>query len=186
MNLFFRLCLILLKAAFRRHPNCHVLDTTSRSFSVWLTDQDVLGHMTNSRYFSFTDLAMIDFMLKTGALKIARQRKWLPIICFEDLGFHRMLKFPQRFSLSTRICGWTENYIVFQHEFTRDGNLHSDGFSLARFVHRSGGAVKISDVADAFGIDGASPALPDAAALAVQRMHSAREAHLSHKRDKQA
>lgn len=174
MNLFFRLCLMMAQSLFRRRSTVPVMSVTQRSFSVWITDQDVLGHMTNSRYFSFTDLAMIDFMLKTGALSVARRNKWLPIVCFEDLAFHRMLKFPQRFELTTRICGWTEDYIVFQHAFVRSGQIHCDGISLARFVHRRGGSVQISDVAEAFGIVEDSPALPEPAQHAVERLTRAR------------
>jgi acyl-CoA thioesterase FadM len=170
LNLFFRLCIILLGAGLRRAPCVPVLSPTRRSFSVWITDQDAFGHMTNSRYFSLTDLAMLDYMLKTGALSVARRHGWLPIVSFEDIAFHKMLKFPQRFTIETRLVGWTDAYMVFTHRFCRETRCHADGLTLARFVTRQARAVPIADVARAFSIDGPSPPLPPEATEACRRL----------------
>ncbi len=179
MNLFLRLVGILIGAAFRRPLDVDVLSPTRRSFSVWITDQDALGHMTNSRYFSFTDLAMLDFMLKTRALSIARRKGWLPIVSYEDIAFHRMLKFPQRFSIETRLVGWTDRYIVFTHSFERDGQCHAESLTLARFITRGGTGVAVAEIARAFSIDSPSPPLSDAVLSAIERLARGRRRAVS-------
>lgn len=172
MNLFLRLLGILLGAVIRRPLDTGVLSPVRRSFSVWITDQDALGHMTNSRYFSLTDLAMLDFMLKTRALSIARRKGWLPIVSYEDIAFHRMLKFPQRFIIETRLVGWTDRYMVFTHRFERGGRCHAESLTLARFITRAGARVDVSEIARAFSIDHPSPPLSDAALCAIGRLAS--------------
>ena len=175
MNLFFRLVGILLGHLLSRPTPVSVLSETNRDFRVWLTDQDALGHMTNSRYFSITDLAMLDFMLKTGALKIARRQRWLPIVAYEDCAFVRMLRFPEAYSVTTRLVGWTDRYICFEHVFVSKGAQCAVSTTLARFMTRSGRSVAIPDVAQAFGIDQPSPELSPATLAAIARLETTRQ-----------
>lgn len=175
MNLFFRLLLILVGRAFRRRTAVDLMSTTNRKFSVWLTDQDALGHMTNSRYFSFSDLAIMDFMLKTGAMKKARAKGWLPIVAYKQCAFAKMLRFPQRFSIETRIDGWTDEVICFCHSFVRHGQIHAQAVTLARFITRDGKPVPIIDIAKAFEVSIASPELSAPSRSALDALEHARE-----------
>ena len=79
MNLFFRFLRIFLPAYFsgkRTAPlDVHVIKS-----AVWIGDHDPMGHMTNSRYASFTDLGMLNYIARTGFLKVFRQHGWTPII----------------------------------------------------------------------------------------------------------
>ncbi|MCA8903231.1 MAG: thioesterase family protein, partial [Hyphomonas sp.] len=71
MNLFFRLLRILLSAYFAK-TKTHILDVHTVHTGVWIGDHDPMGHMTNSRYASFTDLGIMNFMGRTGTLKVFR------------------------------------------------------------------------------------------------------------------
>lgn len=168
MNLFLRLLIVWLKARFKRaRPAFDEIETT---FHVWLTDQDMFRHMTNSRYFSLTDVCIVDYMLQTRAWPVLAHRGWLPIVVYEDLAFRRMLRFPQRFTVRTRLLGWDEANVVLAHAFVRgDGVTTAEGFTISRFISRKGERIATAEVVEALGLQAASPALAPAAAAALAR-----------------
>jgi acyl-CoA thioesterase FadM len=168
MNLFLRIVLVWLKAKLK--PPRQVLDEIVTAFSVWPTDQDMFRHMTNSRYFSLTDVCIIDFMLQTRVWKALSRRGWLPIVVYEDMAFRRMLRWPQRFVVRTRLVGWDEARVILTHAFVRaDGETTAEGITIARFVGRNGERIETARVVEALGITAAPPAPPPAAAAALAR-----------------
>ena len=75
MNLFFRFLRVFLPAFFTK-KRTGLMDVHTIRSSVWIGDQDPLGHMTNSRYSSFTDLGTMNYMGRTGALMTYRKRAY--------------------------------------------------------------------------------------------------------------
>ena len=137
MNLFFRFLRIFLPAFFTK-KRTGLMDVHTVRSSVWIGDQDPLGHMTNSRYSSFTDLGTMNYMGRTGALMTYRKRGWSPIIQHESITFYRMMKFPQKFELTTQLVGWADCYICFRHQFHSKGKLIAESRMVARLVGRGG------------------------------------------------
>lgn len=135
MNLFFRFLRILLAALLSRRRRS-LLDLHAIRSAVWLGDQDPMGHMTNSRYSSFTDLAVMNYMGRTGAFGAFRKRGWLPVIQYESFFYHRMLRYPQKFEVQTRLIGWEGTYMVFQHEFISGERVHATSLMVARLTGR--------------------------------------------------
>ena len=135
MNLFFRFLRILLAALLTRRITS-LLDMHTIRSAVWLGDQDPMGHMTNSRYSSFTDLAIMNFMGRTRALIAFRKRGWLPVIQYESFFYHRMLRYPQKFEVQTRLIGWEDTFIVFQHDFISGERVHATSLMVARLTGR--------------------------------------------------
>lgn len=167
MNLFLRLVLVWLKRFWK--PPIGLLDTCTTEFRVWFTDQDAFRHMTNSRYFSLTDVCIVDYMLRSGAWARLRTRGWIPVVIYEDLVFLKPLKFPQGFAVETRFLGWDDTHVVAQHVFVRNGQTTAEGFTVARFISRKGEKLATAPVLDLLGQDPASPALPPPAAAALAR-----------------
>jgi acyl-CoA thioesterase FadM len=168
MNLFLRLLLVWIKAQLK--PARATFDEIVTRFQVWPTDQDMFRHMTNSRYFSLTDVCIIDFMLQTRAWPVLSKRGWIPIVVYEDLVFRKMLRWPQRFLVRTRLLGWDEANVVLSHAFERaDGTTTAEGFTIARFVSRKGERIATAHVVEALGIGDAPPALAPSAAAALAR-----------------
>ncbi|MGD2131235.1 MAG: thioesterase family protein [Maricaulaceae bacterium] len=174
MNLFLRLLLVWLKARFKPHVD-YAAEVVTR-FRVWPTDQDMFRHMTNSRYFSLTDVCIVDYMLRTGAWPILSRRGWLPIVAYEDLAFRRMLRFPRRFCVRTRLLGWDEAYVVLSHVFERaDGVVAAEGFTVSRFVSKKGERVPTADVVAALDPEMTAAGLSPAAIQALERAKSGYE-----------
>jgi acyl-CoA thioesterase FadM len=168
MNLFLRLLLVWLKAKFKRAKG--PFEEIVTRFQVWPTDQDMFRHMTNSRYFSLTDVCIIDFMLQIRAWRVLSKRGWIPIVVYEDLVFRKMLRWPQRFLVRTRLLGWDEANVIVSHAFERaDGTTTAEGLSISRFVSRKGERIATARVVEALGIAEAPPALPPTAAAALAR-----------------
>ncbi|MEO0981841.1 MAG: thioesterase family protein [Pseudomonadota bacterium] len=135
MNLFLRLLMLVIRTRFAKRT--HVNDEHALSFRVWLGDQDMLQHMTNSRYLSFSDLAMIDFLMRTDMWRRLRKQGLHPLVAYKDIRMLRMLRFPQKFEVRTRMVGWIGPYVGMQHEFTSRGRVTATSLTIGRFIGKS-------------------------------------------------
>lgn len=158
MNLFFRLVRIFLSAIFSKKDG-GITDIYRLKFSVWLTDQDMFAHMTNSRYFSFADLGTINFIIRSGCWGTMRKRGWIPVILSEKVTISKMLKFPQAFEVETQITCWDETYVGLVHHFTRNGKRHASVNALARFASTDRSPVNPGMILATVGHDITSPPL---------------------------
>lgn len=161
MNLFLRLMIVFIKASFSRE-RIGILDPSVLKYRVWLTDQDMFAHMTNSRYLSFSDLGTINYIMRSGCWPILRKRGWFPVICGQSMIISRMLKTPQTFVIVTQITGWTDTYVGLSHRFLRQGREHAEVRVIARFAARDKSTVTPQAMIDAVGSDVVSPQLPQA------------------------
>jgi len=159
MNLFFRLVFVFLRASFSG-ARVSLFDTTRLRSRVMLTDQDMFAHMTNSRYFSFSDLAVINYIVRTGTWPKLRKRGWFPVVCAESVTFSRMLSWRDRFEIETHLVGWTDTYMCLQHDFIRNGKTGATVRIISRFASRKRDRVTMDDVVAYLGVQRSSPALP--------------------------
>ena len=160
MNLFFRRLWVILTAAFAA-KNAPLDQTFTRTYRVWLTDQDMFMHMTNSRYLSFSDLARLNLLIRTGMMNALRKNKWKLEICAQTRTITRMLKTPNAFQMSCEIEGWSDKYIAFNHEFTRRGRTHAAVNTLMRVTDEQGRAVAPQLLIDTMCWVQSSPELPE-------------------------
>ena len=175
MNLFFRLLRILLPAWFARKQT-HILDVHTIRSAVWIGDHDPMGHMTNSRYSSFTDLGIMNFMGRTGTLKAFRKRGWLPIIQHEALTYFSSMSFPQKFELQTRMVGWDGTYMCFRHTFVSKGKTIATSRMIARLIGRRKERVTADMALEALGMPMESPPLEKPFLDAIAELRAERAA----------
>lgn len=175
MNHFLRIVLMLLKRPFKRRRG--VLEPVATALSVWFTDQDVLAHMTNSRYHSLADVGLVDWVTRTRGLKVLRRMNWAPVVVHKSITFNRPLRFPQRFSLETQVVGWTDRFVFYRCRFIRKGAVHAEGYTVMRFVSRADRRlVAIDTLYEAMGEDVERPPLPEDAAVIAARLEAAADA----------
>ncbi|WP_300378982.1 acyl-CoA thioesterase [Henriciella sp.] len=161
MNLFLRLLMTFLRARLsRERPG--LFDITRIRSRVMLTDQDMFAHMTNSRYFSFSDLAIINYIIRTGCWKKLRKQGWFPVVCSETVVFSRMLRAHQAFEIETHLVGWTSTYICLEHRFTRKNKETARVRIVARFASRRQERVSMDDITRLLDVETASPPLDEA------------------------
>jgi acyl-CoA thioesterase FadM len=157
MNLWFRLLQMLLRRPWRKPV--HGLDTTVVQMRVWPLDLDFNRHVTNGRYFTLADVARMDYVLRSGAFRVALRRKALPIVGDAWGKFRRELKLFESFEIHTRMLGWDEKWNYLEHRFVREGRVV--GVVVMRGLFRAAkGVVPPEEFARELGVDMHSPALP--------------------------
>ena len=157
MNLWFRLLLMLFRRPWRKPVDG--LDSTVVRMRVWPLDLDFNRHVTNGRYFTLADVGRMDFVLRSGAFRVAMRNKALPIVGDTWGKFRRELKLFEAFEIHTRILGWDQKWSVMEHRFISRGRVV--GVVVMRGLFRSAkGTLPPADFVRELGLAEASPPMP--------------------------
>jgi acyl-CoA thioesterase FadM len=162
MNLYFRLIWTLLRTAFK--PRIKPGDTIEVSFRVWPNDLDINGHMNNGRYLTIADLALIEYFIRSGFLKVMLKRGWRPMLGGAMMHFRRGLLPFQRYTLRYRLACWDERWNYLSFEFVRAGKVAASGLSKGA-AYGPQGFVGNQAVYEAMGLPNQSPPEPETVAL---------------------
>jgi acyl-CoA thioesterase FadM len=158
MNLWFRLLLMLFRRPWRKPVDG--LATTVVRMRVWPLDLDLNRHVTNGRYFTLADVGRMDFVLRSGAFRVALRNKALPVVGDTWGKFRRELKLFEAFEIHTRILGWDHKWSVMEHRFVSRGRVV--GVVVMRGLFRSAkGTLPAADFVRELGLAEVSPAMPE-------------------------
>ncbi|MBD9427729.1 thioesterase family protein [Pseudomonas sp. PDM15] len=157
MNLWFRLIWMLLHRSWRRPvPG---LATTVVRLRVWPLDLDFNRHVTNGRYFTLADVGRMDYVLRSGAYRVALRQRALPIVGDVWGKFRRELRLFEAFEIHTRMLGWDAKWSFVEHRFVKDGRVL--GVVVMRGLFRGPkGNVSPAEFARELGLAEQSPQLP--------------------------
>ncbi|SDZ60234.1 acyl-CoA thioesterase [Pseudomonas sp. NFIX28] len=156
MNLWFRMLLMLLRRPWRKPVDG--LATTVVRMRVWPFDLDLNRHVTNGRYFTLADLGRMDFVLRSGAYRVALRHRAVPIVGDVWGKFRRELRLFEAFEIHSRILGWDEKWSFMEHRFVRQGRVA--GVVVMRGLFRSAkGTIAPGEFVHELGVD-ISPELP--------------------------
>lgn len=158
VNLWFRLIWMLLTVRWRTRAGA--LDTTRLRMTVLPNDLDFNGHVNNGRYLTLADVARMDYVLRTGAAKVALALRARPIVGDAMAKFRRDLKPFQRYTIETRMLGWDEKWSFVEHRFVRHGRVLGVVLMRGLFLGPDGPLAPAA-LAAAMRIDPVSPPLPD-------------------------
>ncbi|KJZ36965.1 MULTISPECIES: thioesterase family protein [Pseudomonas] len=157
MNLWFRLLLMLFRRPWRKPVDA--MATTVIRLRVWPLDLDLNRHVTNGRYFTLADLGRMDYVLRSGAFRVALRNKAVPIVGDTWGKFRRELKLFEAFEIHTRMLGWDDKWSFMEHRFVSKGRVI--GVVVMRGVFRTGkGTVAPGEFARELGLDEQSPPMP--------------------------
>ena len=115
-------------------------EKTEMSSKVGLSDQDVFGHMTNTRYNALASIALDCHLMRTGLTNTLTASGKRLVLIKEDVVFHRSLKFPDRFVITTQILKADAKHLVAEHVFQRGSSRMADLRTALRAVDRQGAA----------------------------------------------
>lgn len=157
MNLWFRLLLMLLRRPWKKPvPG---LATTVVQLRVWPLDLDFNRHVTNGRYFTLADVGRMDYVLRSGAFRVALRHRALPIVGDVWGKFRRELKLFERFEVHTRMLGWDAKWTFVEHRFVKDQRVV--GVVVMRGLFRGPkGNVPPTEFVRELSMDEQSPPLP--------------------------
>lgn len=113
-----RLLLALLLSRFR--SKLSINETSELGFRVWLTDIDA-SIMNHAAMMTVFEAGRIDFMVRTGFFKMARQKKWYFPSASINVQFFRPLKLFQKAVLTTRIFHLADHFVYTEQKITSKG-----------------------------------------------------------------
>ncbi|MCB2386225.1 thioesterase family protein [Thalassolituus alkanivorans] len=158
MNLWFRLLLMLLRRPWRKPVGG--LDTTVVKMRVWPLDLDFNRHVTNGRYFTMADVGRMDYVLRSGAYKVALRHKAFPVVGDVWGKFRRELRLFEAFEIHSRMLGWDDKWVFVEHRFMRKERVI--GVVMMRGLFRSAkGLVDPQEFIAEMNLAPQSPPLPD-------------------------
>jgi acyl-CoA thioesterase FadM len=157
MNLWFRLIWMLLTVRWRARAGA--LDTTTLRMTVLPNDLDFNGHVNNGRYLTLADVARMDFVLRSGAARVALGLRARPIVGDAMAKFRRDLRLFERYDIETRMLGWDEKWSFMEHRFVRHGRVLGVVVMRGLFVAPDG-PVTPAALAYALKVDAQSPPMP--------------------------
>ncbi len=94
-------------------------------FRAWPSDIDIYGHINNGRYLTLMDNGRLDFMVRTGMLKLLFARRWQPLLGAAVIKFHREVKPLAACELVTRFIHWDEKWFFCEHRLEVAGKRHA-------------------------------------------------------------
>ena len=160
MKLFVRLLWIFLKHIFLKNPIANIKKSHTKQFRVLPCDIDINLHMTNSRYYTFADIARVDMLFKNGLFDLVRKNHWLPMLTATEMSFIRAIKTFTKFTIETKIVGWDEKHLFFVQRFSVDNKVCAIATMSGVLVcnHK---VVPTKTIMTELGYEPCSPELPD-------------------------
>lgn len=157
MNLWFRLLFMLLRRPWR--APAEILGVTVIQMRVWPLDLDFNRHVTNGRYLTLADVGRMDFVLRSGAYRVAFRNKALPIVGDVWGKFRRELRLFETFEVHTKMLGWDDKWTFMEHRFLSKGRVI--GVVVIRGLFRSSkGIIPPSEFVRELGLLENSPEMP--------------------------
>jgi acyl-CoA thioesterase FadM len=157
MNLYLRMLIIAFAARLR--PRLGVFDESVLQMPVLPTDIDYWGHMNGGRCLTLSDLGRMDYFIRTGAFKVAREQKWVLPIGSLTMQFRRPLMVFSPYELRTRMLGWDDKWFYMESRFEHGGKLHAR--TVVRGLARGAdGNVAPAVLLERLGLNQPSPELP--------------------------
>ena len=136
MNMFLRLVVVFLRSRLRGPAGA--LGPCRTPFRVRPTDLDPLGHVNNGVYFTLFDLGRVELMLRSGLYRRFNRQGWYVVVTAETGTFRRELRPFRRFDLDTRVLGWDERHLYFEHRVVSGGRMSTSAVIQVRFLARDG------------------------------------------------
>lgn len=128
------------------------------NFRVWLTEAEG-SLLNNARYFTFTEVARMDLMLRSGIAKIVIKEKILPLVGSQMIRYIKPIKRFQKFQMTTRLCGWDSKWYYLEHRFERNGKLMAQAYVKVCGL-KNGHTILPEEVLSKAGFSIPSPSLP--------------------------
>ncbi|GAA5080475.1 thioesterase family protein [Roseibacterium beibuensis] len=152
--------LFALTLAEKRKPRLGILDTHHLGLTCLPWDIDGFFEMNNGRILTLYDLGRFGLSIRTGLWDTLKRERWGLVVAGSSVRYRARIRPLQRFDLRTRLLGWDDKFFYIEQAMVR-GETVCNHALLRTGVTEKGRLTNPLRVADALGIDRASPALPD-------------------------
>ncbi|MEO8296755.1 MAG: thioesterase family protein [Burkholderiales bacterium] len=138
MNLYLRLCWVILRSLFRARRSVH--EATTLELRVWPNDLDVNRHMNNGRFMSIVDLAIVELLMRTGFMSVVRSLGGHIVVGGSLITFRQQLTPFAKYRLQLQYLGCNPHWHVFGFVFlSRNGAIAAKGLLKGGAVRRGQG-----------------------------------------------
>lgn len=105
---------------------------------VWPGDVDFYPEMNNGRQLSLMDLGRIDFAIRVGLMRIARQKGWGFVAAGASVRYRRRLRPFSRFLLRTRLVGRDDRWFYFHQQMIQNDRVCTSALIRGGLTSKSG------------------------------------------------
>jgi acyl-CoA thioesterase FadM len=144
-----RLLFAIFSAKYR--SKLTITEESNITFRVWLTDVDA-SIMNHATMMTVMEMGRIDFMVRSGFFKLARQNKWYFPLRSISVQFIRPLKLFQKANLKTKVFHIDERWIYTEQKIIRHGK--DIAICIVKSTVKKGKeTISTNKIAKALGID---------------------------------
>jgi len=115
MILYFRLILLFFKILSSKKRINALYESDKAFFTVLPTDLDVLGHMNNSRFLAFCDLARVKLLYLSGGMQLLIKHRIKPVIIHSTIDFKKELTLFKNFVVTSKVDSWDDKAFYMKH-----------------------------------------------------------------------
>ncbi|MGE0502152.1 MAG: thioesterase family protein [Rhizobiaceae bacterium] len=91
------------------------------SFRCLPTDIDPNVHLNNARYLMLADLGRFDLFIRSGLMRLYRERGWAPMMGGVQSVFVREIRLWNTFDVVSSLETWTGTQVIGRHRFVLQG-----------------------------------------------------------------
>ncbi len=149
MKLWLRL--IWAHASWRFKPPLKNWDVSVRVFRIWPTDIDIFRHMNNGVFLTLMDVARFDMFKRSNGWQLMKKANIHPVVVAENITFRKSLTLGQKFSIETKVIGWSDIAFFIEQRFVVKGEIHARAIVKLRFLKNPKGIPSIDEMFQVLG-----------------------------------
>ena len=109
---------------------------TVRNYRVLPHDMGFRDHLPNYRYLSFIELNVTRWVMACCHEKGIKKLNW--VMSMQEMVYLKPIKFLDKVTLSSKVAGWDQKYVYFEHRFFVKNQLMSMGMTKFIFTDKKG------------------------------------------------
>jgi len=125
----------------------------------WPWDLDFWMELNNGRTLTLYDLGRIPLAKRLGLIQALKENRWGLTVAGVSIRYRRRVRAFDRLELRSRVIGWDHRFFYLEQGMWNGGKCTSHALYRTAVTDKNG-IVNPQRVADAMGVDGASPELP--------------------------
>lgn len=142
-------------------PRLGLFETHVSDHICWPWDIDPWMELNNGRTLTLYDLGRIPLVVRAGLVDVLREKRWGFTIAGSVVRYRRRVRAFDRFQMRSRVIGWDARFVYMEQSMWRPDGTCTSHAVLRTAITDKNGLVRTDEVAEAFGITGGSPALPE-------------------------
>ena len=107
-----------------------------RSYRILPHDMGFRNHLPNYRYLSFIELNITGWLIRCCQRQGIANLRW--IISMQEVVYLKEVRFLDKMSVVSKLEGWDEKYIYFQHHFMVKNTLMAIGMTKFLLLDKQG------------------------------------------------